>query len=177
MNEPSSNKEDGEEQDLDELEQSLADVERLNFDIDPTAQQFGNEGGMIRDFESNKRSLNDKSETNTNGSKRIKLDKSINSESIRSINQEKETDKEDLAAKPKKKRLVMIRTKADGTKTRQVIQADDPILQKVTVTRIRKSMETENESASSEISKRVKSGITGENAVEDKENYAQIRSG
>jgi len=57
----------------------------------------------------------------------------------RSINQEKEIDKEDLGAKPKKKRLVMIKTKADGTKTRHVIQEDDPILQKVTVTKIRKT--------------------------------------
>jgi len=63
-----------------------------------------------------------------------------------------DVEREEAGIKPKKKRLVMIKTKADGTKTRQVISEDDPILQKVTVTKLRKSA-----SASSMVSSSKKS--------------------
>jgi len=63
-----------------------------------------------------------------------------------------DVEREEAGIKPKKKRLVMIKTKADGTKTRQVISEDDPILQKVTVTKLRKAA-----SASSMVSSSKKS--------------------
>lgn len=78
-----------------------------------------------------------------------------------------DVERDETGTKPKKKRLVMIKTKADGTKTRQVISEDDPILQKVTVTKLRKTA-----SASSMISSSKKSF----NDIEDSSPAARRRA-